>query len=83
MIKALQKMVMKGTYLNVIKAICDKFTENIILPFFLTSSLYVTSIASTQNNDLSAHKTEELSMLFCHQEVSIKIEDKAMYNDYL
>ena len=30
MIKALQKMVMKGTYLNVIKAICDKFTENII-----------------------------------------------------
>ena len=34
--------------------------------------VYVTSIASTQNNDLSAHKTEELSMLFCHQEVSIK-----------
>ena len=30
MTKALQKMVIKGMYLNVIKAICDKFTENII-----------------------------------------------------
>lgn len=54
--------------------------KNIILPFLLTLSLYVTSIASTQNNDPSTHKTEELNTLSCHQEVSIK-EDKAMYND--
>lgn len=55
--------------------------KNILLPFFLTLSLYVTSIASTQNNDPSAHKSEELSMLSCHQQVSIK--DKAMINDYM
>ena len=31
MIKALQKMGIEGTYLNVVKAIYDKPTENIIL----------------------------------------------------
>ena len=31
MIKTLQKMVIKGTYLNIVKAICDKPTANIIL----------------------------------------------------
>ena len=31
MIKALQKSSIKGTYLNIIKAICDKPTANIIL----------------------------------------------------
>ena len=31
MIKTLQKMVIEGTYLNIVKAICDKPTANIIL----------------------------------------------------
>ena len=31
MIKALQKVGIEGTYLNIIKAICDKPTANIIL----------------------------------------------------
>ena len=31
MIKTLQKMVIKGTYLNIVKAIYDKPTVNIIL----------------------------------------------------
>ena len=31
MIKILQKMGLEGTYLNIIKAICDKPTANIIL----------------------------------------------------
>ena len=31
MIKALQKVVIEGTYLNIIKAIYDKPTANIIL----------------------------------------------------
>ena len=31
MIKTLQKAGMEGTYLNIIKAIYDKYTENIIL----------------------------------------------------
>ena len=31
MIKALQKVGMEGTYLNIVKAICDKPTANIIL----------------------------------------------------
>ena len=31
MIKTLQKMGIEGTYLNIIKAICDKPTANIIL----------------------------------------------------
>ena len=31
MIKSLQKMGMEGTYLNIVKAIYDKPTENIIL----------------------------------------------------
>ena len=30
-IKTLQKMGIDGTYLNMVKAICDKPTENIIL----------------------------------------------------
>ena len=30
MIKALQKVGIEGTYLNIIKAICDKPTDNII-----------------------------------------------------
>ena len=31
MIKTLQKMVIEGTYLNVVMTICDKITENITL----------------------------------------------------
>ena len=31
MIKTLQKMGIEGTYLNIVKAICDKPTANIIL----------------------------------------------------
>ena len=31
MIKTLQKAVIEGTYLNIIKVICDKSTANIIL----------------------------------------------------
>ena len=31
MIKSLQKMGIEGTYLNIVKAICDKPTANIIL----------------------------------------------------
>ena len=31
MIKTLQKVGIEGTYLNIIKAICDKTTANIIL----------------------------------------------------
>ena len=31
MIKTLQKAGIEGTYLNIIKGICDKITENIIL----------------------------------------------------
>ena len=31
MIKTLQKAEIEGTYLNIIKAICDKHTANIIL----------------------------------------------------
>ena len=31
MIKTLQKLGIEGTYLNIIKATCDKPTENIIL----------------------------------------------------
>ena len=31
MIKTLQKMGIEGTYLNIVKAICDKPTVNIIL----------------------------------------------------
>ena len=31
MMKTLQKMGLKGTYLNIVKAIYDKSTENIIL----------------------------------------------------
>ena len=43
MIKALQKVGIEGTYLNIIKAICDKPTANIVLngeklkPFHLRS----------------------------------------------
>ena len=31
MIKTIQKMGIEGTYLNIVKAICDKPTANIIL----------------------------------------------------
>ena len=31
MIKTLQKMGIEGTYLNIVKAVCDKPTANIIL----------------------------------------------------
>ena len=31
MIKILQKMGIEGTYLNIVKAVCDKPTANIIL----------------------------------------------------
>ena len=31
MVKTLQKMGIEGTYLNIVKAICDKPTANIIL----------------------------------------------------
>ena len=31
MIETLQKMVIEGTYLNVVMTICDKLTENITL----------------------------------------------------
>ena len=31
MVKMLQKMGIEGTYLNIVKAICDKPTANIIL----------------------------------------------------
>lgn len=51
-------------------------------PFLSNLSLYVTLIASIQNSDPSAHKTEEISKLSCHQQVDVR-EDKAMYNDHL
>ena len=47
MIKTLQKAGIEGTYLNMIKAICDKPTANIILygekpgPHFLFFSLFI------------------------------------------
>ena len=31
MIKTLQKMGIEGSYLNIVKAICDKLTANIIV----------------------------------------------------
>jgi hypothetical protein len=40
--------------------------KNIILAFFLTSSLFVISIAGSQNNDPSAPKSEALKRLPCY-----------------
>ena len=46
MIKTLQKMVMDGTYLNIIKAIYDKSTANIIFNGEKLEAIYDKSMAN-------------------------------------
>ena len=48
MIKTLNKMGTEGNYLNVIKAICDKHTDNIILN---SKNLKSVSVCSEEDKD--------------------------------